>query len=473
MLRGAIPCIVVLCALQLLGQSHAGADSPRRLSKLTVVATDANGNAVTDLRLDELKLREDGETRPITFFRFAGSPHALASHGPADFANRPAPPPPLVILLDSWDDGFLDDARGWLELSAAVQRLESAENVYVYFLTSLGEMIPVRPLPGPGVDSQPAADSSPAELHARLDEAVQRSRGLRSRDDIYKRAANTLGDLEALLRQLSLIAGRKNLMWVTQGIPLRVRTPDGVTDLGPQMRKLGEMAARSQIAIYTEDESEAGGVSITLQIFPQLTGGRSYPRDHSDRAIADALTDSRASYQIAYPSAAPEKDGREHKIHLDTTRKGVHLLTREESVDLVPEPAPDQIEVADLSIARRSPFGAADVGLRVALSRRPVPSPVHFDIYVDPADLLIERSGEQYRATVDVLVALYGEGFLTDGPPPTRVDLTLTQAQLDQARKNGILVPFDVPVSDQIQKARVMVFDPRLQALGSVTMAIQ
>jgi hypothetical protein len=109
----------------------------------------------------------------------------------------------------------------------------------------------------------------------------------------------------------------------------------------------------------------------------------------------------------------------------------------------------------------------------VALSRKPVPSPVHFDIYVDPADLLIERSGEQYRATVDVLVALYSDGFPMGGPPPTRVDLTLTQAQLDQARKNGILVPFDVPVSGQIQKARVMVFDPRLLALGSVTMAIE
>jgi VWFA-related protein len=464
--------MVLVSTLRLLAQSHAGADSPPRLSKLTIVATDASGKAVTDLRLDELKLREDGEPRPITFFRFAGSPHALASHGPTDFANRPAPPPPLVILLDSWDDGFLDDAGGWMELSTAVQRLESAENVYVYFLTSLGEMIPVRPLPGPGVASQPAAGSSPAELRARLDEAVQRSRGLRSRDDSY-RVANTLGDLEALLRQLSLIAGRKNLMWVTQGIPLMVRTPDGVTDLGPQLRKLSEMAARSQIAIYTEDESEAGGVSTILQMLPELTGGRSYPRDHSDRAIADALTDSRASYRIAYPSAAPEKDGREHKIHLDTMRKGVHVLTRGESVDMIPEPAPDQIEVADLSIARRSPFDAADIGLRVALSRKPAPSPVHFDIYVDPADLLIERSGEQYRATVDVLVALYGEGFFEEGAPPSRVDLTLTQAQLDRARKNGILVPLDVPVNAQIQKARVMVFDPRLLALGSVTMAIQ
>ena len=397
----------------------------------------------------------------------------MASHGPADFANRPAPPPPLLILLDRWDDGFLTNARGWLELSAAVQRLESVENVYVYFLTSLGQMIPVRPLPGPGVDSRPAARSSPSDLHARLDEAVRSSLGLRPRDDVYTRVAATLQDLDALLLQLSSIAGRKNLIWVTQGIPLIMRTPGGWIDFRPQIRKLSESAARSQIAIYTEDESEAGRVSVPLRMFPELTGGRSYPRDHSSRAFADALTDSRASYQIAYHSTAPEKDDRQHKIRLHSVRKGIRLLTREEFVDTVPEPAPEQIEAATLSSERRSPLDAADIGLRVAMSRKPAPSPVHFDIYVDPADLLIERSGERYRAKVDVLFALYSEGFLKDEPPPVRVDLTLTQAQLDQARKDGISVPFDVPVSNQIQKARVMVVDPRLQALGSVTIAIK
>ncbi len=43
--------------------------------------------------------------------------------------------------------------------------------------------------------------------------------------------------------------------------------------------------------------------------------------------------------------------------------------------------------------------------------------------------------------------------------------------QLDQAAGAGISVPMDVPVGDQVQKMRVMVLDPKLQGLGSVTIS--
>jgi hypothetical protein len=49
------------------------------------------------------------------------------------------------------------------------------------------------------------------------------------------------------------------------------------------------------------------------------------------------------------------------------------------------------------------------------------------------------------------------------------VDLTLTKAQLDQAASAGISIPLDIPVGNQVQKVRVIVLDPKLQALGSVT----
>ena len=60
--------------------------------------------------------------------------------------------------------------------------------------------------------------------------------------------------------------------------------------------------------------------------------------------------------------------------------------------------------------------------------------------------MLIQRSGDGYRVELDVMAALYSEGFLKVTSPATRVDLTLTKAQLDQAAKEGISVPLDVPV---------------------------
>jgi hypothetical protein len=83
--------------------------------------------------------------------------------------------------------------------------------------------------------------------------------------------------------------------------------------------------------------------------------------------------------------------------------------------------------------------------------------------------VLIQSSGDRYRVELDVIVAQFNEGFLNVTSPATRVDLSFTRAQLDQATHEGILVPLDVPVSGQIQKLRVIVLDPRLQTLGSVT----
>ena len=45
-----------------------------RLVELTVTALDKKGKAVTDLRLEDFTVQENGKTRPIAFFRYDGGP---------------------------------------------------------------------------------------------------------------------------------------------------------------------------------------------------------------------------------------------------------------------------------------------------------------------------------------------------------------------------------------------------------------
>ncbi len=273
---------------------------------------------------------------------------------------------------------------------------------------------------------------------------------------------------------MGALAGRKSLIWVTEGFPLAVRTGQrvGMVDFAPQVRSLSELAAQTQIAMYTVDQTNGAGgseLSRTLEMFSALTGGRWYSRDDAARALADALNDARGSYRLAYYSAAPEKGGKQYKIHLDTPRKGVHLLTREGFTAGAAVPAPDQVETARFNNQIDSPLDASEIGLRVAVSRRQATDPVHFNIHADPADVLIEHSGEHYQAMLDVIVAFYSGGVLKGTSPATRMNLGLTQAQMDRVTKEGISMPLNLAVGNEIQKARIMVFDPGLQTLGSVT----
>ncbi len=272
---------------------------------------------------------------------------------------------------------------------------------------------------------------------------------------------------------MSLVPGRKSLIWVTEGIPLTVRAgPSGRVDFTPQVRGLSELAAQSQIAIYTVDQTVGVGaseLSHTLEMFSALTGGRWYPRDNGARALTDALTDARGSYRLAYYSAVAEKDGKEYKIRLDTPRKGIRILAPEGFTAGVARADPEQIETAAFNNQIDSPVDASEIGLRVSLSRAQQSGSIHFEIHIDPADVLIDHGGELYKAKLDVMVAFYSGGSLKGTSPASQMNLSFTQEQMERTTKEGFWIPLDLPVGSEVQKARVVVFDPGLQALGSVT----
>jgi VWFA-related protein len=345
MMRGITIYLVLACAVPVVAQTNVQGDSRQRLIKLNVAATSAKGDPVTDLSAADVQLREDGKPQAIAFFRFAGRQASTVLHAQGEFVNHPVTAP-LVILLDRWNERMTTTAQAWIELGTAVQRLESVQSVYIYVLTSNGDLSAVRPLPVTEADLSATSPLSPVELRAQLDEAVRKIQGFKARDDLRMRVLMTFQALDTLRLQMSSITGRKNLIWITQGIPLVI--PPRI-DLTPQVRSLSEMAARAQIAIYTVDQSSGSGASLSnevlaLRMFSALTGGRWYPSDNAERSIADARTDARGSYRIAYYSTVAEKDNKEHKIRVDATRKGIHLLTRDQFVSEVAESDADQLE---------------------------------------------------------------------------------------------------------------------------------
>jgi hypothetical protein len=304
--------------------------------------------------------------------------------------------------------------------------------------------------------------------------------GLRATDflDPVLRAKKTALAL-GIFSQMASIAGRKNLIWVTHGFPLKADLPNGSwADFTTPVQTLSRTAARSQIAIYTVAESAEGpgadptdSSRQTLQMFSALTGGRSYGSGKFGSALADALADSRGSYRLAYYSPVPENDQKEHKIRIESVRKGVRLLTREGYFGSDVEPRSGQEEAA-FSDESHCPFDATEIAVRVAMSRKPPAPVVHFDIHVDPANVLLERRRESFHGGLTVRLAFYRNSILQVAPPAIQKDFDLTQEQLNNSLKDGIVIPLDVNAGDN-QQVRVMVFDRALHGLGSVTIPVK
>ena len=108
---------------------------------------------------------------------------------------------------------------------------------------------------------------------------------------------------------------------------------------------------------------------------------------------------------------------------LDLDRAEVRSAEAFDRASLFGQRASVDIEPAAISEAARfdnqirNPIEASEIGLRVAMARKPRTDAVHFDIHVDPADVLIQPDGDHYRAELDVLAALYGETSLKTSRP--------------------------------------------------------
>lgn len=451
-----------------------------KLITLNVAAIDAKGDPVTDLRPDDLRLREDGKDRPIAFFRFDGSRRTGTPAAPGQFVNHPEPPATL-ILFDRWNERIGAAAAGWNEINAALQHQESVDNFFIYIFTARGELVPVAGMPdnGQAITEQKTA----ASLSAQLNDAVQKLNAMR---DIgtqlsVERVDRTFKMLTNIGQTMSVIAGRKNLIWVTHGIPLSVQLPGGNwTEFKTQVRDLGVMAAQSGIVMYTVAQSEEGvGAALgtqtqaALQNFADFTGGRSYASDKIENAITDAIADGRGNYRLAYYSEAGEKEHKQHKIRLESLRKGVQLRTRESYGGDAAESTPEHVEQFALVGECKSPFDASDIGLRVAVSKNRADGKQHFDVAIDPADLLIEQHGDRYEGRLGVMLAFYTDQGLQQPSPPTQLKISMPPERFKQVAQTWIHIGQDAAVSDNVRKVRVIVFDRSLDALGSVTIPMK
>ncbi len=468
--------LVVLCAWP----AHAASEGRQKLIKLNVGVTDAKGDPVTDLNVSDVQLKEDGKPHNIAFFRFEGSKRPLPTPGSGEVAAHSAPSP-TVLLLDRWNERIITTAVAWTELSQAVKKLETADGVYVYILSNHGELLPVRPIPATEAEAHAETQVSSAQLAGMLDDAVKKMQGFRDVDqmDPFLRFNTTFKALSALGQQLATVTGRKNLIWLTHGVPLTVRLPGAdYQDFTPQIRALSVAAAQAGIALYAVDQSGAGAGATpdlsreTLQMLSNLTGGRWFASDAIETAMAGASADARGNYTVAYYAPISEKDKKFHKIHLESARKGLHFQTRDGRFGDTPEPQTDALEAAVFDNVRRSPLDATEIGLRVALTSDPATKTEHFRIHVDPADVLLESADQHHRGHLSLMLASYAGGVLNGASPPINVDVNLTEEQFKQAEKEGLLMTQDIGTSEKTQRVRVIVFDRELHAVGSATVPI-
>jgi hypothetical protein len=108
------------------------------------------------------------------------------------------------------------------------------------------------------------------------------------------------------------------------------------------------------------------------------------------------MNDVRNSYQIAYYPSPATWDGRYHKLHVTSSRKGVRIQTRTGYYAWA-QPADAETKQAMESLVS-APFDAAEIGLLAGASRDPANSKgTHLEARIDARDIALALQGGQYK----------------------------------------------------------------------------
>ncbi len=207
-----------------------------QLVDLNVIALDRRGQPVTDLTRDDFQVTDAGKPQQIVFFR-----HNHARLWPApplqpnEFWNRRGAniPHATVVLFDLMNQSFSTRGLGTNQLTYYLESLESADYLYLYFITIDGRIYSVHGLPNAQAETA-TPEQAPWTKDARriIDQATRDVTRVRPTFmDVALRVQLTYRALESLAAELSRVPGRKNLVWITDGVPI---------ELGPQRSDTGD-----------------------------------------------------------------------------------------------------------------------------------------------------------------------------------------------------------------------------------------
>jgi VWFA-related protein len=505
-------------------KEHGRAQPSSHLVDLNMVALDSSGEPVRDLKGEEIEVFDNGKRQALAYFRHLESgPRRRAPLGANQYSNRSGGNlgHPVVILFDQLNQVMGDRGYTANAIVHSLEPMETSESLYLYLLTIDGQLYPVHALPA-GARPAPAVPWT-RDIRPLLDNALRAVLRTRPVDiDIFARIDLTYKALAAMAMRMEAIPGRKNLVWLSHGVPISLtgaRTYDGMpVDFTPMLRGLSDALDRSHVAIYPVQLSAPGmdptsmtqavagsgpsrlggagggpgglglgsgndnpagvnqgsgvGSEDTMQEFAGLTGGRSKGNNDIGEAIRQAIADARSSYQLGYDTQPQPWEGKYHKLRLASTRKGVRLQTKT-GYYAWPPPAPEQAEQQAFQAMAAAQTDAADIGLTAELMPPAAGAKtVRVRLTIDGHDVLFSQEGQQYSVYLGVGMAAYLSDGRGTGLPSGVLSPALNAQQYQDALKDGLSTVVEAPLAEGLEKVRVMVYDRGDHQIGSVTVPL-
>ena len=534
-------CCLLLSGTQMLAekrdssQSSARDDSAAtfktstRIVLLDVLVTDKAGKPVHGLKAADFTVLEDGKAQQVRGFEERG-PEVSSSRHPPTFILPPNTYTNYmasyergainILLFDSLNTDRQNLANARQQLLLYLGKLPS--NARVSLFTLDGELHLIHSFTDDSSELIEAAkqlSSTPHPMFSKARDtseelALAKEGGLAKSPRMYRAMAQflwgeqegkeesrnlvTMEALNQMARSLAIFPGRKNLIWISGGLPF------DPTTTAPLMQKTAALLAATQVAVYPIDvrgvaylgadgatrsseiyapvltesyETLSGQSDELLQVretmlgLAKLTGGRAYyNRNDLQSAISDSVKSGSNYYTLAYRPQNENWNGKFRKVAIKASLPNVKVQCRPGYYA-----APDPLGSSDidrtfaLAMQPTTPMSTALIIKVQVLPPKRAEGATQIDFLVDMHDLSLTESTDHRRAPDVLFVAAVWD---TKGKPGGSTSATyrqaLSPADLESLMRTGLQLHQEMTLTPGAYQLRLGVVDRLSGKIGTL-----
>ena len=529
-------CLVPLACTLAYGQA-AETISPKAAGTITttsrnvvldVIVTDKDGTPTHGLKAQDFSILENGTLQQVKGFE-EHRPDAQSAKTPVpvnlpadtytNYVSSDEPGAVNIILFD-----LLNTDR--LSLTSARQQLLSylkvlPENTRVALFTLDGQLHLIHGFTddthalieaaqqlssSPHPMMRKARDVTEELVQARmvhLDKSPAMYQALSSflwseyESKVETRTLTTMEALNQLARSMAVVPGRKNLIWISGGLPFDPISTD------PQMRKTAALLAATEIAVYPIDVRGiaylgADGASLSPDVFgprggdydsrsgqleelsrvretmmnmAHLTGGRAYFNNNDvPGQIQDAVQSNSSYYTLAYRPENQNWNGAFRKVTVKPLPPGLKVQCRPGYYAVAdPFVTPDVDRVFSLAMQPDVPPSTALIIQARVLAPDVPDKAVQVDFLIDVHDLAFLQSAD-HREQPDIMFvsAAWDSEGKAQGSAVGNYRHILHPAELQVLMKTGLRLQQQLPLKPGSYQLKVGIVDRLSGKIGTI-----
>ena len=465
--KSSIVLVGLIAALSLTAASPAGQQTVFRggveLVEVTVSVTDANGQAVTDLTIDDFDVREAGRPQTIALFDRIETP--LPPRVPENAPRMPS------VAADVATNDFPENGRAFaiivddLQLLGwKTQHVRTLARQFVERHAGPNDLLLVLGTSGRAASTQEFTTDKARVLQA-IDSIVgtraEAPQGLSGYDapavsttvpceGAYQTVA-MLDTVKALATHLAGIKRRRtSVLFISEGFvpdPISPTCPDS----GRPTERAIEALQQSNVTLYALDPYlDTGLPSGGTRILAEATGGYATvnAQPWTGQDFERIIQESSHYYLLGYYPTERRTEGHFREIDVRVRRAGVKVSNRPGYVYRTPRPpatparpAPRRATPVSLAALLDNPLPTPGLPMRVqAIPLRQSDTRARVQLIVEVAgkDLSFEAQGGRFVERIEFATVAFDSKARRGVERTTAANLRLTAAERDRALRTGV-----------------------------------